>query len=116
MIYGILLIILGLLASPLLVLSKKPNAKELLDKVAPYQGFIGVIFLIWGVWGIIASVLSINFLAHAPIWWITGLAVAILEALLGFIMGYGLVTKYVLNKNEAAKAKGEAVLAKIAPL
>jgi hypothetical protein len=38
MIYGITLIVLSILAVPSLILSKKPEAKEYLDKFAPYHG------------------------------------------------------------------------------
>lgn len=116
MIYGITLIILGLLAVPSLLLSKKPNAKELFDKIAPFQGWIGVVFAIWGVWGIISCIISIGLLGTWPIYWITWLLVSIVEAALGFILGYGLIAKHALSKNPQAAAKGEQVLAKLTPL
>jgi len=43
MIWGITLILLSIVAVPSLILSKKPNAKELLEKVEPYQGWIGLV-------------------------------------------------------------------------
>jgi len=116
MIYGITLIILGLLAVPSLLLSKKPNAKELFDKVAPYQGWIGVVFAFWGLWGIISAVLNIGWLTSAPIYWISWLAVSVVEAALGFILGYGLIAKHALSKNAQAAQKGEELLAKLTPL
>lgn len=116
MIYGITLILLGLLAVPSLLLSKKPNAKELFDKVAPYQGWIGVVFAIWGVWGIISAVLGIGLLATIPVYWVTWLLVSVVEAALGFILGYGLIAKHALSKNAAAAEKGEMLLAKLTPL
>jgi hypothetical protein len=116
MLYPILLIILGLLAIPSLVIAKKPEAKELFDKVAPYQGWFGVVFAVWGVWGIISSILNIGWLTSAPIWWVTLLAIAVVEAVLGFILGYGLIQKYALSKNAEAAEKGKALLAKLLPL
>ncbi len=116
MIYGITLIILGLLAAPSLLLSKKPNAKELLDKITPYQGWIGLLFCFWGVWGTIQAVLNIGYLNTFPIWWITWMASSIVEAVLGFILGYGMINKFLLSKNEEAKQKGEKLLAKLAPI
>ena len=116
MIYGIFLIILGLLAVPSLLLSKKPNAKELFDKIAPYQGWIGCVFAIWGLWGIIDSILSIGWLTSMPIWWITYLLVAVVEFGLGFILGYALIQKYALSKNEKGAEAGEKLLAKLLPL
>ena len=116
MIYGITLIILGLLAVPSLLLSKKPDAKELLDKITPYQGWIGLAFCFWGVWGIIQAVLNMGLLTTFPIWWITWLASSAVEAVLGFILGYGMINKFLLSKNEEAKQKGEKLLAKLAPI
>jgi len=115
MIFGISLILLSIIAVPSLILSKKPNAKELLEKVAPYQGWIGVIFCFWGVWGIISAILNMGWLTTAPIWWITLLAGSIVEAGLGFMLGYGLISKMFLSKNEEAKEKAEKIREKIAP-
>lgn len=116
MIYGITLIILGLLASPSLLLSKKPNAQELLDKIVPYQGWIGIVFCFWGIWGIISCILNLGILTSHPIWWVTWLLCSLAEALIGFLLGYGLIVKYVLSKNETAKEKGAQMLAKLQPL
>lgn len=120
MLYGILLIILGILAVPSLILAKKPNAKELLDKIAPFQGIIGVIFCLWGVWNTIWSIIGLAAYISYGLWGIvfgvTNLACAIVMAVLGFLLGYGLIAKYALSKNEAAKAKGEQLLAKLAPM
>lgn len=38
MIWGITLILLSILAVPSLLLSKRPDARELLEKIEPYQG------------------------------------------------------------------------------
>ncbi|MDE7133943.1 MAG: hypothetical protein K2N86_01510 [Rikenellaceae bacterium] len=116
MLYAILLIVLGILAVPSLIVSKKPNAKELIDKIAPFQGWLGLVFCVIGIWGIISSIIHIGWLTSYPIIWILDLAVAIVEACLGFILGYNLIVKYVLSKNEAAAAKGEQILAKLLPL
>ncbi|HJS00959.1 MAG TPA: hypothetical protein VJ780_08505 [Flavobacterium sp.] len=116
MIYGITLIILGLLAAPSLLLSKKPDAKELLEKITPYQGWIGLAFCFWGIWGVIQAVLNLGLLTTFPIWWITWLSSSAIEAVLGFILGYGMINKLVLSKNEEAKQKGEQLLAKLAPI
>ena len=115
MIFGITLILLGILAVPSLILSKKPEAKELLDKIIPYQGWIGLVACLWGVWGIISCVLNIGIIAYWPLWWATWLVCVVLLAALGFILGYGMINMYLLSKNEEAKKKGEAVLAKLVP-
>lgn len=116
MIYGITLIILGILAAPSLLLSKKPNAKELLNKITPYQGWIGLLFCFWGAWGVIQAILNIGLLGDSPIWWITWISSSSVEAILGFILGYGMINKILLSKNEESKKKGEQLLAKLAPI
>lgn len=116
MIYGLTLIILGLLAAPSLLLSKKPDAQALLDKITPYQGWIGLVFCVWGIWGIISAILSIGWLSTYPIYWIIWLAGSALEACLGFLLGYGLIVEYVLSKNEVAAQKGAELLKKLQPL
>lgn len=114
LIYGLTLILLSLMAVPSLVLSKKPNAQELYTRIAPYQGWIGVIFCIFGIVGIIQSLLvigSLNALA-----WITWFSTSIIQACLGFILGYNLIFNHILSKSEKAKVKGEQALAKLLPL
>ncbi len=116
MIYGLCLIALSILAVPSLILAKKPNAQELLDKIAPIQGWIGFFFCLGGIWGIITSFLNLSWMTHYPIWWATLLAGSFVQAVLGFILGYGLLQKFLLSKNPEAKAKGEELLAKLAPI
>ena len=116
MIFGITLVLLSIIAVPSLILSKKPNAKELLEKIEPYQGWIGLVFCIWGVWGIISAVLNLGWLTTLPVWWITLLAGSIVEAGLGFLLGFGQINKIFLGKNEAAKEKAAVIREKIAPM
>ena len=115
-VYGITLILLGCLAVPSLILAKKPDAKALFDKIAPYQGIIGIIFALWGVWGIIQCMLHIGWLSLIPVAWFVWLLVSVVEAALGFILGYGLISRLLLSKNEAAAEKGEKLLQKLLPL
>jgi len=114
--YGIALIILGILAVPSLILSRKPEAKELLNKIIPYQGWIGVVFCILGIWGLINCVFSIGMTSYSLISWIIWLLVTGVQASLGFILGYGLITKYFLSKNKSASEIGEEILSKLLPL
>src|SRR5580658_10820481 len=83
LINGLWLVVLGILGASSLIIAKKPNAKELIAKLAPYQGWIGAVSALWGAWGIISSILSIGWLAHWPIYWITFLADSVLQFSLG---------------------------------
>ena len=113
MIYGISLILLSILAVPSLLLSKRPDAKELLDKITPYQGWIGMVFCFFGLWGILQALFHINIFST---WWITWVAGSTLQAALGFLLGYGLISKYILSKNEDAEKKGAELIANLGPI
>jgi hypothetical protein len=115
MINGITLVLLSIIAVPSLVLSKKPNAKELLEKIEPYQGWIGLVFCILGVWGIISSILNLGWLTTAPIWWVTLAAGSLVQATLGFMLGSGLMNKLFMGKNPEAQEKAAQLRSKIAP-
>src|SRR5688572_19919308 len=107
---GIWLAVLGVLAAANLIIAKKPDAKELIDKIAPYQGWIGAVSCLWGVWTIISSVLSIGLLTTWPIWWVTMLAVGVIQAVLGLILGIGVLKTFI--KAPAAQEKMDQMLAK----
>lgn len=111
MLSSIIAIVGGLLATSSLIISKKPDAKELLDKLTPYQGWIGVVLTFWGVWGIIQSILNISSIG---MYWGIGLGISIVEFIVGFLLAYGLISKYLLEKNETAKAKGQELRLKLA--
>ncbi|MEE9364771.1 MAG: hypothetical protein V3U92_19395 [Cellulophaga sp.] len=113
--FGITLILLSIIAVPSLLLSKKPNAKELLEKIEPYQGWIGLILCFYGIWGIVSSILNLGWITSFPIWWVTLLAGSIVQAALGFMLGFGLINKFFLSKNEAAKEKAILIREKLAP-
>jgi hypothetical protein len=112
MLFGIWLIILGALAVPNLIL-KKPELKSALDKITPYQGWIGIVSALWGVWGLVNSVLHLSWLTAAPIWWLTLTANNALLLALGILLGVGTAKTFV--KDDAAKARMDQTAAKIAP-
>ncbi len=113
MVNGIWLALLGILAVPSLLLSKRPDAKEMLAKIQPFQGWMGAISALWGVWGIIQAVLHIGWLTSWPIFWATWLADSVLLAALGLILGIGTLKTFI--KDPTAQAKMDQTLAKLAP-
>jgi len=116
MIWGLSLILVSILAVPSLILSKKPNAQELLAKLEPYQGWIGLIACLWGIWGIISSILSLGLLSTWPILWIIYLASSVVLAALGFMLGFSMINKMFLGNNPEGQAKAAAIREKIAPM
>ncbi|QIQ21333.1 hypothetical protein [Zophobihabitans entericus] len=116
MLYIIILIVLGIAAAPSLILAKKPDAKETLDKLVPFQGWLGVIVCLVGIWRTIEGIIYIEVLTIAPMVWIIWMVVAIVEVVLGFIMGFGLINTYVLSRNPKTEEKGQQLIAKLQPL
>lgn len=115
MLGGLITIVGGLIAASNLIVSRLPNAKEWLDKLAPYQGWIGVVMFGWGVWETISVVLGLGLLATAPLTWVFWLCVALADLFVGFLLGFGLITKYALSKNQEAMDKGDRIRGKLAP-
>jgi hypothetical protein len=113
MIYGIWLAILGILAIPSLIIAKKPEAKEWIDKLVPYQGWIGAVSALGGAWGIISAVLTLSWLGIIPIFWITLLAGAVLQLSLGLLLGVGVLKTFV--KDPTANEKLDETIKKLTP-
>jgi len=104
MLLSIIAIIGGIIAASSLIVAKKPNAQELLDKLTPYQGWIGVVLLVFSIQGILASIRFFS---------IIGLATSAVMFIVGFLLSYALLSKYLLEKNETAKEKGQQLRAKL---
>ncbi len=108
----------GILGAASLIVAKKPNAQQLIDKLTPYQGWIGAVMFLWGIWDLISTFRAMGLMALGVkflLLWIIILVASLTELLLGFLLGFGLITQYALSKNEQAMAKGQAMRAKLAP-
>ena len=113
MLPGIWLILLGALAIPSLIVAKRPDAKEMIAKLTPYQGWLGAISCLYGIWGIISAVLNIGWMSTWPIWWTSWLIGSVFQAALGLILGIGTLKTFI--KNPQAQAKMDETLAKLSP-
>jgi hypothetical protein len=115
--FGAWLIVLGILGASSLIISRKPNAKELIGKIAPYQGWMGAASVFYGFWELFSCITSMGLMSvHPPIgliFWVLYLASALLQLSLGLILGVGVIKTFV--KNEQAHQKMDATLAKLAP-
>lgn len=101
----------GLLGAANLIIAKKPNAKELIEKLTPYQGWIGVVLVLWGIWDLVGVLRS---LGTFSVFWLVWLVTAVTELALGFLLGYGLISKYVLGSSPQALEKGKQLRARLA--
>jgi hypothetical protein len=113
MIHGIWLAVLGILGASSLIIARRPDAADMIAKLAPYQGWIGAVSALWGVWGIISCVLNIAWMTSFPIYWFSWLADSILQACLGLLLGVGVLKTFI--KDPAAGARMDETIKKIAP-
>ncbi|MBD0325918.1 MAG: hypothetical protein ICV68_05775 [Pyrinomonadaceae bacterium] len=116
--FALLLIVAGILAASALIIKNQPNAGDLIGKLVPFQGIIGVILMIWALVMLLFDLLPnlsllFQFFPIRALLWLITLLVAIA---LGFLLGYGLIAQYALNKNAGAASGGEAARLKLAPI
>ena len=112
--FSILLIIVGVLAAYPGIVRARPDAKDLLDKLVPYQGWFGIVALVWGAIDLLRILLHLGMMTMMPaMWLILILAGNVVAVLLGLILGYGLIAQYVLSGNPDARRRGEEWRAKL---
>lgn len=106
--FSILLVVVGVLAAYPSIVRTRPDAKEILDKILPYQGYIGIVALIWGALNLLRILLHLGAMTMMPaMWLILALAANVVGVLLGLILGYGLIAQYVLSNSPDARRRGE---------
>lgn len=111
---AIWLVILGILGAANLIIARKPDAKEMIGKISPYQGWMGASSVLWGLWIMLWCVLNAGFLIKwSFIGFATLLAVAVVLVALGLLLGVGVLKTFV--KNEQATAKLDETVTKLAP-
>jgi hypothetical protein len=110
-----MLIFLGLLAVPSIILSRKPEAKEWYEKIAPWQAWIGLAFAVIGIFGLLDAILGIGRHHHSGMYWLTTLAGSVLQIGLGFVLGYPVISNF-LSRSADASEKAKALLNRLLPL
>ena len=109
LLFTLLLIVAGILGAASLIVQKQPNARDLIGKLVPFQGIIGIILLVWSLIMLIRILpylgLILQFSAFSGFLALLTLLVGIA---LGFLLGYGLIKQYAL-KNAGAARGGDTV-------
>jgi hypothetical protein len=107
MLGGIITILGGIIAASAFIIARKPNAKDLIDKITPYQGWIGIVMLVWGIYELFGALTNMSLLGSFPLRWTFWLACGVADFGVGFLLGFGLVSKYALSKSAAAQKRGQ---------
>ncbi len=113
MLGGLITIAGGILAASGFIIKRSPNAQQLIDKLAPYQGWIGMVMFGWGVFETFHVLTGMGLLSTHPLQWVFWLLTALADLLVGFLLGFGLITHYALSKNETAMARGQQLRSKL---
>jgi hypothetical protein len=112
---AIVLILGGILAVSALIVAQKPNAKEMIDKLVPFQTLIGIGLVVLGLidflWLVpkITDMFKLNLLMAA-----TQLTVVGVSVVLGALLGMGSIMN-MMGNNQAAKDKATQLAQKLAP-
>ncbi len=107
------MIILGILGAANLIIASKPEAKEFIAKLVPYQGWIGAISALWGLWIIIWSILHVSLMQYSVLLWLTFLVEGLVLLSLGLLLGIGLLKTFI--KQPQAVEKMDMAVAKLTP-
>ena len=109
--FPILTIVGGLITASPLIVARKPNAKEIFARIAPYQGFFGLAMLALGILWLLRWLPHIG-MSFSSLGGAIVLAMIAANILIGFLLSFGLLSGF-LAKNETAKEKSAALIAKL---
>lgn len=109
--WPIVLILGGILACASLIVAKKPDAKELIGKLQPFQAAIGIALLVFGVINLMDAIRMLSFVSAAPVLVLTMVADVFSALLLGIMFGMPMVARL----SASGAAKGEELGRKLAP-
>lgn len=110
MLNAIWLIVLGVLGASNLIIAKKPDAKEIIEKMQPIQGWLGTVSAFWGAWIIIQGILNIGTLSGHLITMILVFASGGCLLVLGFLLGLGILKTFTKDS-----AKLDEMAVKLSP-
>lgn len=111
--YGIGLVILGILGASNLIIARRPDASAMISRMAPYQGWLGAGSVLWGIANTINAILNIGYMSVDFIDWVLWLAAGIVQALLGLLLGVGVLKTFI--KDATAQQKMDETITKLSP-
>lgn len=96
---------LGFLGAASFIIERQPNAKQIIDRVLPYGGVLGILGVALGIIYALEALLTFRLFM---------LVAALLLAALGLLFGYALLSQYVLNRSAEAQATADRVRGQLA--
>jgi hypothetical protein len=109
---GALAVIAGaLIAMSSFIIARRPSSRQLFERIAPYQGFLGVGLLIWGVIDLVRTGGHWVDFMRAPypkLFGIGVIAYVLSEIILGFCLGFGVIAGWIPGES-GAERRGIAI-------
>ncbi|MCA9517054.1 MAG: hypothetical protein KC635_19060 [Myxococcales bacterium] len=84
----IVLILMGVFGA-----RRRLGLEQALAPARDVEPFIGVLGLLWGVWTLIDAILSLSMLGYRPVAWILYVVLGVLCLVLGYVLGWPLVSR-----------------------
>lgn len=107
---AIWMLVLGVLGAANLIIAKKPDAKELIEKIQPIQGWLGFLSAIWGVWQVIHGIINLKALSSNIIALVTYFSISGCLVVLGFLLGVGVLQTFIKSQVQKLKIQALAVV------
>src|SRR5438477_12921509 len=101
----LVLLLGGVIGASTIIVARRPDAKDVIEKLVPFQGVIGIVLLLWGLKGVFDILRTLNYIHFAPFWWLVFLATVVTELGLGFLLAYGLIARF--SSGQAAEKAGQ---------
>lgn len=109
----LLAIVAGILAASSVVIKKLPDASKLIEKIRPYEAFIGAGCLLMSVFSLlkITAYFRVDFA-----WGVISSACIGSCIVMGFVLGYPMIQELILDDlEESTRKKGEEIYEKLIP-
>ncbi len=104
---GLWLVLLGALGASSF-LARREEGRKVLTALEPYQGWIGVISVVWGVWRLGLLVLGVR---YRP--WLLNALTAGLLVCLGLLLGVGIIQSFL--KDASGRDNFTKLVGKLTP-
>lgn len=108
---GVIALLGGILAVSGFVVARRPDAEDPVDRLVPYQGWIGACVFLWGVWEIVNALLGTGLLAVAPVTWVFWLLCGVADLLVGFVLAFATIG--AVRPNHGASGKSDVLRDKL---
>ncbi len=112
----ILMLAGGILGISGLIVAKKPDAKAMIEKLVPFQAFIGVGLLVMGIWSMlqVGPITMFRLISIVPLPALVIICGSYGSILLGFLFGMPQIAKWIPGES-SAETKAMELSKKLAP-